>query len=107
MGDRTIITGVLMDEHTTLSFVDICHKHHIPEDLLREMLEHGLFGGEVTSINNLDFDMYMLQRIQSARRLQHDLGINLPGVILVLELLDEMEQIRDELRILQHHVNVP
>jgi chaperone modulatory protein CbpM len=103
MDEKTIISGVLMDENTTLSFVDICHQHHVPEELLRDLLEHGLFEVEGIS-NNLEFDMQMLQRIQSARRLQHDLGINLPGVVLVLELLDEMEQLRNELSILKHHV---
>jgi len=33
-----------------------------------------------------------------AFRLQHDLGINLAGVALVLDLLEEIEQLRSRLR---------
>jgi hypothetical protein len=31
--------------------------------------------------------------------------VNIPGAVLALELLDELEQIRDELQILKRHVH--
>ncbi len=104
MNDKTIITAVLVDETSRISLVDVCEQYHLSEALLREMLDHGFFGQTSVSITNLEFDNLTLRRIQSAQRLQQDLDINLPGVILALELLDELDQLRDELNILQRHV---
>ncbi len=104
MDEQTIIAGVLMDENTTISFVEVCKKCKISEDVLLDMLEHGLLSSSKPHTKSMDIDQRMFARIQSACRLQQDLGINLPGVVLVLELLDELEQAREELLVLQHHV---
>jgi chaperone modulatory protein CbpM len=39
-----------------------------------------------------------LRRARTALRLQRDLEINLPGVALALELMEELERLRRELR---------
>jgi len=107
MATNTIITGVLMDENgTTISFAQVCRTYHIPEDWLIELLEHGLVGEVTAPIQTITFNSLMLNRIQSARRLEEDLGVNSPGVVLVLELRDELERMRDELDILKRHVDI-
>jgi len=40
-------------------------------------------------------------RVQEAIRLQRDLGINLPGTALALELLDEVKALRQQVSSLQ------
>ncbi len=104
MDSKTIVAGVLMDENTTVSFVEICQKCNISEEILGDMIEHGLFGGGSIHISSKHVDSRSFGRIQSACRLQQDLGINVPGVILVLELLDELQQLRNEINILNRHV---
>ncbi|HBI22319.1 MAG TPA: molecular chaperone [Legionella sp.] len=100
-----VITGVLVDEpDKILSFTDICHVYQIPEDTLTELLEHGLLGHVTKPLAQVDFDLHMVHRIQSARRLQGDLGVNTPGVVLVLELRDALMALRSEIEILRRHV---
>ena len=99
-----MITAVLMDENTTISLVEVCQTCHISEDVLIEMLEQGLFNQQGMAVNKIDFNLKMLSRIQTARRLQADLDINLPGIVLILDLLDELEQTRNELTVLQRHL---
>ncbi len=101
---QTIVEGVVMDETTTIALVEVCEKYHISESVLREMIEHGLFNHQTSPSKIIHIDQQTLSRIQSAFRLQEDLELNLPGVVLVLELLEELEQVRDELIILRHHV---
>lgn len=93
-----MVTGVLMDESTTLSYADLCEVLHIGDDLLNELLAHGLVN------QTMSFNLSMVQRIQTAHRLQTDLGLNSPGSVLVLELLDELQALRDEVSILRRHV---
>lgn len=105
MENKTITTGVLMDENTTISFVEVCEKFDISEELLQELIEYGLYEPSEIHVKKVLFDVKKINRIQSACRLQKDLGINTPGVVLVLELLDQIEQIKNELQILQRHVD--
>ncbi len=105
--NKMILTGVLMDDEGTISLVEVCQKYNLSEERLLDMMEHGLFSAHTENLKRLHVDYQTCRRIQSATRLQHDLGINLPGVVLVLELLEELEHARDELRILQRHVESP
>lgn len=105
MEKTNVITAELMDENSALiSFTQVIHHYHIPEDVLIELLDHGLLRDITSSTKELTFNPLMLKRIQSARRLQDDLGINSPGVVLVMELRDELEMLHRELDILRRHV---
>jgi chaperone modulatory protein CbpM len=103
MNKDTIVTGMLIEETTTFTFIQVCHKYHIPKELLIEMVEQGLFPDQPTDPDHIALDQKALRRIESAFRLHKDLGINLPGVALALELLEEIEQMRVELDILHKH----
>lgn len=41
-------------------------------------------------------------RVRSALRLQHDLGVNLAGIALALNLMEELEDLRAELKRMGH-----
>lgn len=103
MKKENVLVGVLIEEESTLSVTEICYRYHIPQELLREMLEEGLFTNQTSDIKQLALDQKSLRRIETAFRLHKDLDINLPGVALALELLDEMDKMRDELNILRKH----
>ncbi len=101
MSKHDIIAGVLLNEDTTFSVVDVCQYCHLSEDVLMEWIAHGLLGEQYHANQTIQFDYQMLDRIRTAHRLQHDLDVNLQGAILALELMDEMEKIRNELDILK------
>ena len=100
-----VITGVLMDDDTyEISFSQACETYHIPEAFLIELWEHGFFNEFSSPIHTIHLNLQMIKRIHAARRLQEDLGINLAGVVLAMELVDELENLRDEVKILRHHI---
>lgn len=103
MNTDKILIGMLIEESTTISFTEVCHKYNIPKELLIEMIEQGLFPNQPTELAQIALDQKALRRIESAFRLHRDLGINLPGVALALELLEEIEQLHKELGILKKH----
>ena len=102
MGDNQILTGVLINEETTISWTEVRQQYNVSEEILVEMMEYGLFNVDITITKPID--QKTMKRILSACRLQQDLALNVPGVVLVLELLDELEEVRNELSILQRHV---
>lgn len=103
MSEKTVITGVLIEDTTTFSFIEVCTRYHIPKKLLHEMIEQGLFDVQSTNEQQLTLTQKDLQKMESAFRLHKDLGVNLEGVALALELLDELERLRTELKILRRH----
>lgn len=104
MANQVIVSGVLMDEHTTLSWVEISDICHVSEDRVIALVEHGLLPLEAPLRRRSALDANMVSRIQTACRLQDDLDLNVSGVVLVLELLDELERTRSALRVLERHV---
>lgn len=105
MSQQQIITAVLLDENQTLSYMEICQQHQVPEEWLRDLIEQGLLGEVHGSLQRLQFDINMVRRLQSAYRLQYDLGLNTAGVVLALELLDELTALRNELNVLRRHLH--
>jgi len=100
MAKHEIITAILLEEESVLTLVEVCQNYHLPEEIVTELVELGLFQDHI-SIKTLRFNAEKLARIESAARLLHDLKINTSGVVLALELLDEIEQLRQEISILQ------
>ncbi len=103
MNHNQIIEGVLIEETETFSYLEVCHKYNIPEELLSELMEYGLFSNKSSQLEQLKLNAKELHRIESAFRLHLDLGVNLPGVVLAIELLEKIEQLDNELKILRKH----
>jgi len=98
MNKQEVIAGVLINENSTFTVLEVCERCNLSEDILMDWIAHGLFGEPHQS---MQFDYKMIDRVRAAHRLQHDLEVNLQGVILALELMDEMDKLREELAILK------
>lgn len=100
MNKKQVFIEMMIEE--SVSFKEVCYQYNIPKELLIEMMEYGIF----TSTTNLE-QPYLsskdLRRMESAFRLHRDLEVNLPGVALALDLLEEIEALRKELEILNKH----
>lgn len=104
MKENNLFLGVIVEETTSISFVEVCHKYRINQDLLLEMIDYGLLSAQINQDNQASIDQKSLQRMETAFRLHRDLEINLAGVALALDLLDEMKDLRSELDILRKQV---
>ena len=85
-----------------LTFIEVCTQVGISEAELHELLEQGLLA-ELDA--QAQFDATQLVRIQKAMRLRNDLGLNPSGAVLALELLDEINQLKQALDILSRNLD--
>lgn len=92
-----VIAGTVMDETVQFSLVELCKCAKTSQEEVIEMIEEGILEPQGASIHTWRFDTKALKRLQIAIRLQHDLGVNLPGSALVLDLLEEMETLRRQM----------
>ncbi len=92
-----VLTGVLLDEQTKLSLNDLCLACSSSADWIIELVEYGAL--EPIGREQIDwyFSEQSLVRAQTAMRLQRDLDINLAGIALALDLLDEIKLLRLQL----------
>lgn len=93
-----VISGTVLDESIRLTLVELCQYAKASPEYVLEMVEEGVLEPEGESVHTWVFDNKALKRLQVALRLQRDLGVNLPGSALVLDLLEEMEALRQQLR---------
>ena len=71
------------------------------------MVEQGAI--EVVGRTRQDWQFATLSglRVAKAKRLERDLGLNLPGIALALDLLDQLDALRAQVRSLQERPGPP
>ncbi len=88
------IPGEILDDGTVLSVADLSRMFSIEERHIVEWVEEGVLTVIEVDTREWRFSGAELRRARIALRLERDLGINLPGVALALELLEELEPLR-------------
>jgi chaperone modulatory protein CbpM len=94
---KTTPRSVLVD---AMSMQELCHFCQTDETWIVELVDHGVLTPEGTSVSEWHFHGTNIARAKKARRLNRDLGINTPGIAMVLDLLAERDAI---LRRLSQH----
>ena len=105
---QTIHDGMLLDEQAELTLNDLCCACSSSAEWIIELVEEGALEPVILKTdtnkpydeqqNQWRFTGYSLQRAQTAMRLQRDLNINLAGIALALELLEEISTLQEQLR---------
>ena len=94
------ISAPILEEQTELTLTEIGRACSVQVDCIVELVAEGVlvpFGREP---HRWRFSGLHMRRARVALRLQRDLGVNVAGAALALELLDEVESLRARLRIL-------
>ncbi len=92
-----LVTGVVLDENVQFTLVELCCLCESNAEYIIELVDEGLLEPEGSSTPDWRFDSKALKRLQKTIHLQRDLRVNLAGAALVLDLLDEVEELRRKL----------
>jgi chaperone modulatory protein CbpM len=92
------LSGEIFEEYALLSIEELSRLCAVDKTYIVELVEEGVLS--VTEVaSEWRFAGAALRRARTALRLQRDLEINLPGVALALELMEEIEELRRELKV--------
>jgi chaperone modulatory protein CbpM len=91
------IVGVILEQQTELTLAEISRSCLVHAECIIELVEEGVLVPIGRDPRGWRFTGAQLQRATVALRLQRDLGVNLAGVALALELLDELNAARARL----------
>jgi len=92
------LTGEILDEGREYDIETVCRICRTDRDVVIEMVSQGVVDPRGGRSQEWRFTGIAVRRAQIAARLQRELGVNLAGAALALDLLDELETLRRRLR---------
>jgi len=87
----------ILEEQIELTLDDLCHACSVHAQIIIELVDEGVLEAVGLSPGDWRFDGRNIRRARIALRLQRDLGVNLAGAALALQLMDEIETLRSRL----------
>lgn len=92
-------------EQEYILITDFCVSHHIETHFLMELYEYGLI--DVVVKEDVHYlPVQQLPQAEKILRLHADLDINLEGIAVITQLLDQMEKMQDEITQLKNKLNL-
>jgi chaperone modulatory protein CbpM len=88
-----------MTEHEalfSLSLQELTISLGVSKEVIVEIVEHAIVLPQQPTVQEWQFDSDAIQRIRAVVQLHHDLGVNVAGAALVLELLEEIDRLHGQ-----------
>ena len=95
--NTTWIEASVVEIEVHMSIVELSHAARTPQELIMSWVSEGVLSPVGSSPEDWRFSGDSLRRAKTAAHLTHDLELNVPGVALALDLLDEIAQLRSRL----------
>ncbi|MDX1696033.1 MAG: chaperone modulator CbpM [Ketobacteraceae bacterium] len=95
------LTIEVLGNTTVYSLREVCERCGMHAEQVIEFVDFGIAEPEGNSARDWHFTAAQLFRLNRALRLQRDLDINLPGLALALDLLEEIDALRSEVQSLR------
>ncbi|MGB5601832.1 MAG: chaperone modulator CbpM [Gammaproteobacteria bacterium] len=94
------LTGLILDEDCIFTLEELSTTCAVHTEYIVELVEEGIVEPREhqREQQHWTFSGKSLLRARKARRLQQDLGINLAGAALVLDMMEEIERLRERIR---------
>jgi chaperone modulatory protein CbpM len=96
--EHQALSGAILEESALLTVKELSRMCAVDERHIVEFVEEGVLNVVEINTSEWHFTGGALRRARLALRLERDLEINLAGVALALELMEELERLRRELQ---------
>jgi len=92
------LEGEIVEDEVEFTFVELCRVSGASEEQLTMWISEGAFEPRGARPEEWRFSGAALRRVRTANRLARDLDINAAGIALALDLLDEIDALRAQLK---------
>ena len=96
-----ILTGTILDEQQQLSLAELANISSCEVELIIGLVDEGVIEPTGNDPSEWLFTGICLVRVTTAIRLQRDLNVNLAGIALAMDLLDEIDELQSRLGVLE------
>ncbi len=94
------VSSEIMDADVMCTLEELCRACNVEADWMGELVELGIVDPVGQTRSDWRFARVSVVRVAKAKRLERDLALNLPGLALVLDLLDEIDGLRSQLKLI-------
>ncbi len=101
---RRQIAIIEMEDNQVYSLRELCESACVSAELVMDMVDSGILAPAGGAPGNWGFACGQLLRLKRAVRLQRDLDLNLAGVALALDLLDDVDHLRQQVTVLERQL---
>lgn len=92
--NHDVIDGIIIEDNMEFSLGELSRICEVSAEWIISLVEEGILEPVNVTSKQWRFSGICLRRVQVAQRLQRDLGVNLAGAALALQLLEEIEILR-------------
>ena len=93
-----VLSGDLLEQDLEFTVDELCRSCKLEPDHVVEFVQEGVLEAHGRDQKTWRFKISSIRRVRTALRLQRDLGINLAGAALALELLERIARLESRLR---------
>ncbi len=99
-----ILKGHLLGEEDWLGVEALCHTCDLSLEVMAELADLGVLAPRGRSPREWQVPATVLPRVRIVARLMHDLGVNVSGAVLAVELLEAQHRLERRLQELERHL---
>lgn len=97
------LDGQIVEEEMHLTLVELCQTCQVSEDLISAWVFEGVLEPDGQLPQEWRFSGTSLRRARLAQHLVQDMELNTPGVALALDLLDQIDMLKAQLKRSPHY----
>ena len=97
MDRKDTLEGQLLDDNVELTLAELARVCATDAEWLLTLVNEGILAPRGRSVPEWRFSAVSIWRVRRVRRLQVDLGVNLAGAALALDMLEELQALRRRL----------
>jgi len=97
----SMLSGEVLEEEVELTLAELCKVCRLPAEQVFDLVDEGVVEPLGRDPSSWRFRGISVRRVRCAQRLEQDLGVNVAGAALALELLEELERLRARLHRLE------
>lgn len=99
MANRKMLRGQVVEEETLITLDELCRYCMVETKEVVSLVREGVLDPAHETLDwrctaGWQFHISSVRRLRAVVRLQRDLGVNLPGAALALELMDRIEELQ-------------
>ena len=88
-----LLVGQVLEENDLVTLADLCRSCTVETKTITTLVTEGILDPMGGDVEHWRFTVGSLRRVKTVIHLQRDLGINLAGAALALDLLDRISEL--------------
>jgi len=101
MSTLTVVSGIIVEESAVFTLRELSGACGKPAEWILALVDEGIIEPVGSDLEEWQFSGHCLRRARIVQHLEADLRVNLAGAALALDLLEELEALRNRIAALE------